>query len=248
MSQQILTTGSLEQKLKQFRLSGMSKVVGVRLKQAQTGKLSHAEFLALLLEDEENIRADNKRRKMYKSARLPSGKGLEDFEFAFQPSLNKQEIMELATCRYLEKKTNLLFIGKSGTGKTHLSTALALQALGYGKTVLFTTVWDMISKLQQSRADLSYYKKMQAYVKPDLLILDELGYKSLADTTVEDFYEIVSKRYEKASIIITSNSPVEQWDKVFVHKTLASAIVDRLVHHCRVIEITGESYRYKHRD
>ena len=133
-------------------------------------------------------------------------------------------------------------------GKTHLSVAIALQALGAGKTVLFTTVWDMINKLQQSRADLSYQRKIQAYLKPDLLILDELGYRSMAASTIEDFYEIVSKRYEKGSIIITTNRPVAEWDKVFIDKRLAAAIVDRFTHHHRLIEITGESWRHKHRD
>jgi DNA replication protein DnaC len=106
----------------------------------------------------------------------------------------------------------------------------------------------MINSLQQSRADFSYHKKIQFYLKPDLLILDELGYKSMAESTVEDFFEIVSQRYEKSSIIITSNRPMREWDKVFLVKPLTTAIVDRLMHHCRVIEITGESYRYKHRD
>ena len=248
MSQQILTNTVLEQKLKQFRLSGMGKSLEVRLKQAQEGNLSYAEFLAVLLEDEENTRSDNKRLKMYKSAKLPFTKGLEDFDFSFQPSIKKQEILELASLRFLAQKTNILFIGQPGVGKTHLSIALALQALGYGKTVLFTTVWEMIGQLQQSRADFSYHRKIQSYLKPDLLILDELGYRSMADSTVEDFFEIVSKRYEKGSMIITSNRPVTQWDKVFIDRTLTSAIVDRLMHHCAVIEITGESYRYKKRE
>lgn len=247
MSQQILTNTVLEQKLKSFRLSGMSKNLELRLKQAQTGNLSYAEFLGMLLEDEVNNRADNRRQRLYKSAKLPFTKGLEDFDFSFQPSLKKQEILELATLRFLEKKTNILFVGQLGVGKTHLSVALALQALGYGKTVHFTTVWDMIGQLQQSRADFSYHKRIQFYLKPDLLILDELGYRSMADSTVEDFFEIISKRYEKGSVIITSNRPVTQWDKVFIDRTLTSAIVDRLMHHCIVIEITGDSYRYKKR-
>lgn len=248
MSQQILTHTVLEQKLKVFRLSGMVKTLEVRLKQVQSENLSYAEFLGLLLEDEENTRSDNKRLRMYKSAKLPFTKGLEDFDFSFQPSIKKQEILELASLRFLEKKSNVLFVGQPGTGKTHLSVALSLQALGYGKTVLFTTVWDMITHLQQSRADFSYHKRIQSYLKPDLLILDELGYKSMAEATVEDFFEIVSKRYEKGSIIITSNRPVMQWDKVFIDKTLTTAVVDRLMHHCQIIEITGDSYRFKKRD
>src|SRR6266700_7487609 len=245
---QILYQTQLEGQLKAFRLSGMAKTIATRMKQAESGNLSYTEFLGLLLEDEANTRADNKRQRMFKSAKLPFEKGLEDFDFTFQPMLNKREIIELATCQFLDAKKNILFIGQTGTGKTHLSVAIALSALEQGKTVLFTTVWDMINKLQQSRADLSYHKRIQAYLKPDLLILDELGYRSMAEKTVEDFYEIIAGRYEKGSMILTTNRPIAQWEKVFLVKPLTAAIVDRLMHHCRVIEITGESYRYKHRD
>jgi DNA replication protein DnaC len=245
---QILYPSQLEAQLKALRLPGMAKALSGRLKQAESGQLSHAELVGLLCEDEATARADNKREKLFKSAKLPSVKGLEDFDFTFQPTLNKREIIELATCQFLETRKNILFIGQPGTGKTHLSAAIALQALGAGKTVLFTTVWDMINRLQQSRADLSYHRKIQTYLKPDLLILDELGYRSMAESTIEDFYEIVSKRYEKGSIIITTNRPVAEWGKVFIDKRLATAIVDRLMHHHRLIEITGESWRHKHRD
>ena len=120
-------------------------------------------------------------------------------------------MLALATCGFIEKRANIFFIGQPGTGKTHLSIALALEALKFGKTVLFTTVWDMITMLQQSRADYSYQKRLQWYTKPDLLILDELGYRSLDKTTGEDFYEIVSRRYEKGSIIITTNRSIPEW-------------------------------------
>jgi len=245
---QILYPSQLETQLKSFRLSGMAKTLATRMKQAESGNLSYTEFLGLLLEDEANTRADNKRLRMFKSAKLPFEKGLEDFDFTFQPSINKREIIELATCQFLKAKKNILFIGQTGTGKTHLSVAIALSALELGKTVLFTTVWDMINKLQQSRADLSYHKKIQAYLKPDLLILDELGYRSMAEKTVEDFYEIISKRYEKGSLIVITNRELEAWDKVFIDKTLTSAIVDRFLHHARIIGIKGESYRFRNRD
>jgi DNA replication protein DnaC len=237
----------IDQRLLAFRLSGMRKTLEMRLKQAAGIDMGYSEFLALLLEDEVNQRMDNKRKKLYHGAHLPFEKGIEDFDFTFQPSINKKEILELTTGRFMQNATNILFIGQPGTGKTHLSVALGLCALGRGKTVLFTTLWDMINTLSQSRADLSYQKKIQAYLKPDLLILDELGYRSIAGSTIEDFFEIVSRRYEKGSTIITSNRSVSEWDKVFVDKTLTTAILDRLMHHCQVIDIKGESYRIKNR-
>lgn len=248
MSQTLISEVELKKRLRDFKLSGMVKTLELRLKQAQEDSLGYSEFLALLLEDEIVSRQDNKHKRLYKSAKLPFEKGLEDFDFSFQPSVKKAEIMELATGHFLERKTNILLIGQPGTGKTHLSVALGLKALGYGKTVLFTSVWEMIQKLQASRADFSYQKKIEEYLKPDLLILDELGYRSMAEKTVEDFFEIVSRRYEKGSIIITTNRSLSEWDKVFIDRTLTTAIVDRLMHHSTVIEIKGESYRFKKKD
>lgn len=235
-------------KLRDFKLSGIIRTLPVRLEEAVSKTMSYSEFLELLLEDEANQRSDNRRKKLYQGAHIPFEKGIEDFDFTFQPSVKKAEILELATGNFVGKRENVIFIGQPGTGKTHLSVALGLAALGYGYTVLFTSVWNMITTLEQSRADMSYHKKVQTYVKPDLLILDELGYKSMAESTVEDFFEIVSKRYEKGSIILTSNRTFQEWDKIFLDKTLTGAILDRLVHHSHMITIKGESYRVQHRN
>lgn len=238
---------SLTKKLREFKLSGISRTLPVRLEEAVSSNLSHSEFLELLLEDEMNQRSENRRKRLYEGAHLPFEKDISDFDFTFQPSIKKAEILELATGNFIGKKENIIFVGQPGTGKTHLSVALGLKALGYGYTVYFTSVAEMITTLEQSRADLSYQKRVQVYSKPDLLILDELGYKSLAESTVEDFFEIVSKRYEKGSIIITSNRDFKEWDKIFVDKTLTGAILDRLVHHCHIVTIKGESYRVQNR-
>jgi DNA replication protein DnaC len=243
-----LYPSQLEAQLKAFRLFAMAKALESRLQQAEVENLSHAELLELLCEDEATARADNKRLRLYKGAKLPWEKDLSDFDFDFQPSINRRDVLELAAGQFLKTATNILFVGPSGVGKTHLSIAIALSLLEQERTVLFTTVWDMINKLQQARADLTYQRKIQTYIKPDLLILDELGYRSMAQSTVEDFFEIISHRHEKGSVIITSNRPVTEWDKVFVDTRLASAIVDRLQQHNRQITITGESWRRTHRD
>lgn len=239
---------ALAKTLSAFHLSGMARTLPVRLEEAAGGSMSHREFLELLLEDEHLQREDNRRKRLYQGARLPFAKGIEAFDFPFQPSVKKSQILELATGNFITTHQNIIFVGPPGTGKTHLSVALALCALGQGHTVLFTTVWQMITTLEQSRADLSYHKKVSQYVKPDLLILDELGYKNMAEKTVEDFFEIVSQRYEKGSIILTSNRTFDGWDSIFMDKTLTGAILDRLVHHCHTVTITGDSYRVKHRE
>ena len=233
--------------LRDFRLAGMVKTLQLRLNQAAQDNLSCEEFLQLLLEDEKSNREDNKRQRLYRQAHFPYQKQLEEFDFSFQPSIKKRQILELANCSFIAKSQNVIFIGQTGTGKTHLAIALGLKALGYGYRVLFTSVWEMISNLQAGRADYSYRRKVEQYVKPDLLILDELGYRSMGEATVEDFYEIVAKRYERKSIIITSNRELTSWDKIFVDKTLTGAIIDRLIHHCHTVLSKGESYRYQNR-
>lgn len=166
MMQQIIPIIEIQKTLRSFKLSGIVNTLEIRLKQADEENLGYTEFLGMLLEDEAVRRADNKRTKLYKKARLPFEKGLEDFDFTFQPSIKKQEILELSTCRFIEKKENLIFIGQPGTGKTHLSIALALEALGRSKTVLFTSVWDMINTLQQSRQTTAIKEKCRYILNP----------------------------------------------------------------------------------
>lgn len=243
----VVTLEGMQKKLTRLKLAGMKKTLEVRLKQAQGDAVSYTEFLSLLLEDEFLNRQDNKRKGLYKRAHFPFEKGLEDFDFTFQPSIRKKEILELATGNFLTTKTNVLFLGQPGTGKTHLSVSLGISALSLGKTVLFTTLWEMLDHLHQSRADFSFQNKIHYFLKPDLLIIDELGYRNLTPQAVQDLFEIITRRYEKNAVIITSNRDLSEWDKIFLDKTLTTALLDRLLHHSHVIEIKGESYRMKSR-
>ena len=236
---------AIKTKLKDFKLSGIYNSLEERLAYAQDKSLGYSEFLEILLEDEKTNRRDNGYKKRYSKAKLSTYKTVEDFNFNFQPSIDKKIINDCLTCNFIREKKNVVFIGKPGTGKTHLSIAFGIQALKKGYKVLFTSVSEMLNILHMSKADNSYYQKMRQYITPDLLILDELGFKRLPDYNVNDFFEIISKRYEHGSIIITTNKTFEQWEDIFADRILAAAILDRIVHYSTIIKINGSSYRAK---
>ena len=236
---------TLKQNLRDFKLAGMLMALEERIVYANDKQLSYQQFLSLLCEDEANNRKDNGYKKRYLKAKLPAHKTIEDFDFAFQPSLNKKLINDALTCQFIKEKRNLIFIGNPGTGKTHLSTAIGLRALSKDFKVLFVTVAELLYQLHIAKADNSYYKKLSEYLAPDLLVLDELGFQKFPQYSVDDFFEVVSKRYEKGSLIITTNQPFEQWGNIFGDTILAEAILDRVVHHSMIFTIKGPSYRSK---
>ena len=235
----------LKSRLKDFKLSGIYSTVDERLSFAKDKSLSYQEFLELLLEDEENNRRENSYKKRYSRAKLPCLKRIEDFDFSFQPSIDRRVINDFATCQFIDQRKNIIFLGEPGVGKSHLSVAIAIKALLKGRRVLFTQVSEMLQVLHQSRADNSYYKKLDYYIKPELLVLDELGFKKIPSYSADDFFEVISKRYEKGSVIITTNKSFEEWGDIFADNILASAIIDRVVHHSTVIKVNGKSYRTK---
>ena len=235
----------LKSRLKDFKLSGIYSTVDERLSFAKDKSLSYQEFLELLLEDEENNRRENSYKKRYSRAKLPYQKRIEDFDFSFQPSIDRRVINDFATCQFIGQKKNIIFLGEPGVGKSHLSVAIAIKALLKGHRVLFTQVSEMLQSLHQSKADNSYYKKLDYYIKPELLVLDELGFKKIPNYSADDFFEVISKRYEKGSVIITTNKSFEEWGDIFSDNILASAIIDRVVHHSTVIRVNGKSYRTK---
>lgn len=232
-------------RLRDLKLAGMVQSLEERNQYAIDHKLSYLEFMEILLEDEFNNRKENNYRKRFQKAKIPINKKLEDFDFSFQPSINRKEINDLATCHFIEKKENILFMGQPGTGKTHLATALGLKALLKGYKVVFARVSELLSALQAGRADNTYRSKINQLFLADLLILDELGFKMMDQKMVEDLFEVVSKKYETGSIIITSNKTFQEWNRIFNDSVLATAILDRLIHHSHLIVIKWESFRIK---
>jgi DNA replication protein len=239
---------ALKEKLKGLLLSGIVKSADMRIEQAIKERMSYQEFLEILINDEVVNRVNNRNsRRMYK-AKFPQHKTIEEFNFSYQTSINRQAIYSLGTCEFIRKKENIAFIGPPGTGKTHLAIAIGVKAVIQGYSVLFTTVNDMLEELYISRADNSFQQKFRKYTQADLLILDELGLKKLNQASVDDFYEVIAKRYERNSTIVTSNKTFEEWGRILFDPVLASAILDRFVHHCNFITITGDSYRMRERE
>lgn len=235
----------LKTKLRQLKLAGMVKSFEARNKFAIDNKVSYIEFIELLLEDESLNRQANSFGKRLSKSKINTQKSIQEFDFNYQPKLNKQQITELASCRFINQNKNIVLMGKPGVGKTHLANAIGLEALKQGYKVMFLHINDLIEKLNATRADGSIRNLMNIIVGADLLILDELGFKKIPAEFIDGVFEVIRKRYETGSIIITSNRNFEDWGSIFGDMVMASAIIDRIVHHAEIIRIDGDSYRTK---
>jgi DNA replication protein DnaC len=233
--------------LRQLRLSGVLETLENRHRQAIDGQWSHVEFLGRLLEDEIERRAQKQLTLRLRRATLNTAKTLEGFDFTFNPQINRQQILHLAQCDYVREKRNLLLCGPTGVGKTHLSQALAQEAARQGFDVLFISVQKMLSHLNGGRADGSYERRFATYLRPELLILDDFGLKPIQPPGPEDLYDIINERYEKGSILLTSNRAPSEWPEVFRDPLLASAGLDRLLDRAETVIIRGASYRAQYR-
>lgn len=229
--------------LKQLRLSGILETLESRNRQAIDAKWTYVEFLARLLEDEVERRNQKQLLLRLRRSTVNTTKTLESFDFDFNPSLNRQKILQLASCDYVRDRHNVLICGPTGVGKTHLSEALAHEACRQGFDVLFINTHKMVQHLNGGRADGTFDQRLQRYLRPDLLILDDFGLKPLTPPGPEDLYDVINERYEKGSIMLTSNRAPSEWPGLFGDPLLASAGLDRLAHHAEVVVITGDSFR-----
>ena len=238
-------TLSIQTALRQLRLSGMLQSLDVRLQEAASNALTHAEFLELVLQDELLVRKDRQMQRHLKAAQFRELKTLEDFDWQFNPSIKKKQVYELASGRFIRENCDCLWLGPPGTGKSHLCQAIGYQAIKLGFLVLYHSIFDVVRDFVEDEAFAGQDKLLSKYLKPDLLIIDDMGIKQLPKRSGEYLFEIIMRRYETKSTMMTSNRPLEDWGKLVGDVPAATAILDRFLHHAEIITITGRSYRLK---
>lgn len=232
-------------RLKSLRLSGILETLEVRNKQAIDEKCSYVEFLQRLLEDEVERRSQKQLELRLRRSGLDSTKTMESFEFQFNSSINRQEIYDLATCKFVDSAEGVWLVGPAGVGKTHVAQAIGHEAVRRGHDVLFTKTSVLLNHLNGGRADGSYERRLLGYLRPDVLILDDFGLKPMRPPASEDLYEVIDGRYQRAATILTTNRDYSEWPELFDQPVLASAAIDRLAHGATQVTITGDSYRAK---
>lgn len=236
---------TLQTTLRQLRLFGLAQTLDVRLQEAAGHNLSHAEFLELILQDELLVRGERLIDRRVKVAQFRELKPLDQFEFAFNPSIHKKQIFDLATCRFVREARDVLFLGPPGVGKSFLVQAIGYQAIKQGFVVLYRSIFDVVRDFLHEEAIGEDDKVLARYLKPDLLVIDDMGMKQLPRRSGEVLFEIIMRRYETRSTVMTSNRPLEDWGKLLGDVPSATAILDRFLHHAEVVTITGRSYRLR---
>jgi DNA replication protein DnaC len=237
---------SLNQALKKLRLSGLLQTLDLRLQEAAGNGLSHAEFLELIVQDELAVRGDRQVQRRVQAARFRDQKTLDQFNWSFNPSIPRKQIYELAGGRFIREARDTLLLGPPGTGKSHLAQAIGWQAIKSGFVVLYRSIFDVVRDFLHDEAIGSEEKVLSKYLKPDLLIIDDMGMKQLPKRSGEYLFEVIMRRYETRSTLMTSNRPLEDWGKLIGDVPSATAILDRFLHHAEIIRITGKSYRLRH--
>jgi DNA replication protein DnaC len=238
-----MMTNTLKQHAHNLHLSGLLNSLELRLQEAEANRLPYAQFLELLFQDEINVRHQRMIARRHKLADFREPRSLENFDFSFNPGINRTQIYELAACHFVRQRRDVLLVGPPGVGKSHLVQAIGLEALKAGFAVLYRSIFDLVRELLAQETLAGEARLLNKYLKPDLLIIDDMGLKILPAKSGEILLEIIMRRYENRSTMMTSNRPIEEWGKLLSDVPAASAILDRLLHHAEIIAINGRSYR-----
>ena len=233
----------LDHQLKKLKLPTFLREYDKQARLCAAEGRDHVQFLLRLVELELIDRERRMIERRIKAARFPATKSLDSFDFAAIPALNKMQVLELARCEWIDRCENVIALGPSGTGKTHVALGLGLAACQKGLTVRFTTAAAIVHELMEARDERQLLRLQKQMVKQKLLIIDELGFVPLSKTGAELLFELVSQRYERGSILITSNLPFDEWTETFGSERLTGALLDRLTHHVSILEMNGDSYR-----
>jgi DNA replication protein DnaC len=242
-----LVTSRIEASAIKLGLPHLAKTLQEFTSRADTASMGYLDFLDLVLQEELAVRDERRFRTGLRLSRLPHHKTLDDYDFSFQPDLDPRKVRDLATLAFVQAKANVTLLGPPGVGKTHIAVALAVSACRAGFTVYFTTLDDMVRHLKAADAIGRLTRKLRTYLRPHVLVIDEVGYQPLERAEANLVFQVISKRYEKGSTLLTSNKGFGEWGQVFGDEVLATAILDRLLHHCDVVPINGPSYRLKNR-
>jgi len=243
-----MSATSLVPHLKRLRLSGILDTLEVRTQQAIREQWTYEEFLVRLILDEVERRSHKQLDLRIRRSGINATKTLETFDFRFNPSVNRQQIFDLATCAFVRQHRNVLLCGQTGVGKSHLAQALAHEAARQGFDILFSSAQQMLTHIHAGRADGSEGRRLASYLRPQLLVIDDFGLKPLPLMGPTDLYDVIAGRYEQSSIILTSNRAPAEWAELFSDPLLASAGLDRLADRAIVVTITGASYRLSRRE
>jgi DNA replication protein DnaC len=229
--------------LKKLRLSGMTQSLELRLHEAQSSALTHREFFELMLQDELHVRGDRQIARRTKKANFRELRRLEDFDFSFNTSVNKSQIFEMATGKFVRQARDVLWLGPPGTGKSHLCQGIGVALIRAGMTVYYRSIFDVVRDFMLDESMDGTERVLDRYLKPDLLIIDDMGMKQLPKRSGEYLFEVIMRRHGLRSTMMTSNRPLEEWGKLLGDVPSATAILDRFLADSEVIQLTGRSYR-----